>query len=360
MKCAMADFRFLSGAAALVAALASVDPAAACSRILSADNGQAVVVGRNMDWVEDMRTNLWAFPRGIARTGLSGDGNAIAWTSKYGSVAASSYDVGSADGINEKGLVANMLWLAASDYGKRDTRVPGLSLSLWAQYMLDNFATVAEAVAATERRDFQIVPAVFKVAGADMAAAIHLSLADASGDSAIIEISAGSTPHVYHDRAYTVMTNDPPFADELKNLGRYKGFGGTEQLPGTTEAADRFVRAAYYLKHLPQPRNYRETIAGVLSVARNVAQPFGSSDAKHPDLSHTIWRTVADATDRIYYFESSLSPNIVWVRLDGLDLAAGTPVRKLDLVHGGDLVGDVTAAFTPSAVPDFCKGTPQS
>lgn len=344
---------------ATIVTLAGANLADACSRILWADNGQAVVVARNMDWIEDMRTNLWAFPRGVTHSGLSGDDNSVRWTSKYGSVAASAYDVGTADGINEKGLVVNALWLAASDYGRRDLKVPGLSLSLWTQYMLDNFATVDEAVAATERRDFQVVPASFMVAGAKQVATIHLALADAGGDSAIIEITDG-TPHVYHGRAYTVMTNDPPFAEQLENLKRYQGFGGTERLPGTTEAADRFVRAAYYRQHLPKPSNYRETIAGVLSVARNVTQPFGSSDTenptKHPDLSHTIWRTAADATDRIYYFESTLSPNIVWVRLDALDLAAGAPVRKLDLVHSGDLVGDVTAQFKPAAPLTFIKG----
>ncbi len=342
-------------ALATILTLTGVPLADACSRILWADNGQAVVVARNMDWIEDMRTNLWAFPRGIARSGLSGDDNSLQWTSKYGSVAASSYDVGTADGVNEKGLVVNALWLAASDYGKRDPKLPGLSLSLWTQYMLDNFATVDEAVAATERRDFQVVPASFVVAGAKQAVTIHLSLADASGDSAIIEITDG-TPHVYHDRAYTVMTNDPPFAEQLANLKRYQGFGGSERLPGTTEAADRFVRAAYYRQHLPKPSNYRETVAGVLSVARNVAQPFGRSDASHPDLSHTIWRSAIDATDRIYYFESTLSPNIVWVRLDALDFAPGAPVRKLDLVRDGDLVGDVTAQFAPAAPFAFVKG----
>lgn len=350
------SFRSRTLALAVTLMFAGTGLAAACSRVLWADNGQSVVVARNLDWVEDMRSNLWAFPRGIARGGLSGDDNSITWTSKYGSVAASSYDVGTADGINEKGLIANALWLAASDYGKRDQRVPGLSLSLWTQYMLDNFATVAEAVAATEKHDFQIVPTSFVVAGADMAVTIHLSLADASGDSAIIEITGG-TPHVYHDRSYTVMTNDPPFAEQLKNLQQYQGFGGTERLPGTTEAADRFVRAAYYRQHLPKPSNYRETVAGVLSIARNVSQPFGSSDARHPDLSHTIWRAVADATDRIYFFESVLSPNIIWVRLDGLDFAAGAPVRKLDLVHeGGDLVGDVTGSFKSSEPLVFRKG----
>lgn len=351
----MKRIRPLIGAIALAVACCGADLGFACSRVLSADNGQAVVVARNTDWVEDMRTNLWAFPRGIARSGQSGDNNAIAWTSKYGSVIATAYDLGTGDGLNEKGLIANLLWLASSDYGKRDPRVPGLSVSLWAQYMLDNFSTVAEAVAATERRNFQVLPGVFKVAGKDMVVTVHLSLADATGDSAVIEITDGGTPKIYHDRSYTVMTNDPEFPEQLENLRRYQGFGGREPLPGTTEAADRFVRAAYYLEHLPKPNDYREAVAGILSVARNVAQPFGRSELKHPDLSHTIWRTVADATDRIYFFESVLSPNIVWARLDGLDLEAGAAVLKLDLVHGGDLVGDVTAAFKPSAPFAFRK-----
>jgi len=51
-------------------------------------------------------------------------------------------------GIHEKGLGANLLWLTEADYGTRDAKVAGLSPALWAQYNLDNFATVAEAVAA--------------------------------------------------------------------------------------------------------------------------------------------------------------------------------------------------------------------
>ena len=31
----------------------------ACSRVLSANNGQAVLVGRNMDWPENVDSSLW-------------------------------------------------------------------------------------------------------------------------------------------------------------------------------------------------------------------------------------------------------------------------------------------------------------
>ena len=268
--------RLFSSAVALLLLLGGIDIAAACSRVLWADNGQAVVVGRNTDWAEDPRTNLWAFPRGIAHSGLSGDANSLSWTSKYGSVTASFYDLATLEGLNEQGLVAELQWLTEADYGKRDPKLPGLSLSLWAQFMLDNFATVDEAVAAMEKHDFQIVP-MQHVPGTDAVATVHLSLSDATGDSALVEIVDGGRLRIYHDRKYTVMTNSPPFPQQLANLKRYQAFGGTEPLPGTNEPADRFVRAAYYVQNLPQPKDLRETIAGILSIMRNVAQPFTRS-----------------------------------------------------------------------------------
>jgi penicillin V acylase-like amidase (Ntn superfamily) len=53
------------------------------------------------------------------------------------------------------------------------------------------------------------------------------------------------------------------------------------------EEADRFVRAAYYLKNLPKPADYRECVAGVLSVMQNAAQPFGTAGPARPNISAT-------------------------------------------------------------------------
>jgi len=145
-----------------------------------------------------------------------------------------------------------------------------------------------------------------------------------------------------------VMTNSPPFDKQLEGLKKYKGFGGEEELPGSVKAADRFVRAAYYVGWLPEPKNQRQGVAGVFSVMRNVAQPFGTSKADEPNTSQTIWRTVADLTNGVYYFESTTSPNIVWVKLKGLDFSEGAKVQKLDLVNNPDRVGDVTGAFQPA------------
>jgi penicillin V acylase-like amidase (Ntn superfamily) len=145
-------------------------------------------------------------------------------------VAAVVYGFASADGMNEKGLDANILWLAEADFGSRDDKLPGLSLSLWAQYYLDNFATVAEATAATEQGRFQLVPVIVGVKK-KMSSTVHLSLADKTGDSAIIEYIGGKVK-VYHGRNYTVMTNSPTFDRQLELARDYKGWGEINRCPG--------------------------------------------------------------------------------------------------------------------------------
>ncbi|WP_349318418.1 hypothetical protein [Chitinophaga sp. MM2321] len=72
-----------------------------------------------MDWKDDIAANLWVFPRGMARNGEVGP-QSLKWTSKYGSVVSSAWDIATVDGLNEKGLVANVLWLVESSYPKFD------------------------------------------------------------------------------------------------------------------------------------------------------------------------------------------------------------------------------------------------
>src|SRR5699024_10515848 len=64
-----------------------------CTRVLWQDAGDAVVVGRNMDFAHDLLTNLWKMPRGVRRDdGVTGK---LSWESKYGSVIAAGYDIAS-------------------------------------------------------------------------------------------------------------------------------------------------------------------------------------------------------------------------------------------------------------------------
>ena len=88
----------------------------ACTRVVYIGQNGMVVTGRTMDWKENLKSNIYVFPRGIERSGAD-QGNTIHWKSKYGSVITAGYDIGTSDGMNEKGLVANLLYLAESASG---------------------------------------------------------------------------------------------------------------------------------------------------------------------------------------------------------------------------------------------------
>lgn len=319
-----------------------------CTRVLWGDANGAVLVGRNMDWVDELETALWVLPRGQERNdGLAGT---LAWVSQYGSVVASQYDLIATDGVNEAGLCGHLLWLAESDYGVYDPGRPALGLSVWLQYVFDNFASVADAVAWMEATDVQVVSMVDPIYGRHIT--LHMALEDASGDSAIIEY-IGAEMVIHHGPQYTVVTNSPSYDQQLENVKRYEGFGGTLPLPGSTEADARFVRAAFYLDRLPQPEDQAEGVAEMMSIMRNVAQPFGTPDLERPNISTTVWRTASDLTALRYIFESCYKPNIVWVDLGKLDFAVGAPSRKLDVTGVGWLVGDVSDKFEARPVLEF-------
>lgn len=339
---------------ALAVLLIGVTGAICCTRIVYLGPDGRILTGRSMDWKVDVVTNLWILPREVERTGLAGP-NSIRWVSKYGSVVATGYEVTSADGLNEAGLAANLLWLVESEYPKLGGNIPALSMSLWAQYMLDNFATVKEAVDAANRGAFAVVTS--QVPGEERLATMHLSLSDKSGDSAIMEYIGGKL-HVHHGREYQVMTNSPTYDEQLALVKYWTEVGGTVMLPGTNRAADRFARANFYVKAIPQVEDQLTATAGVFSVMRNVSVPWGITTPDQPNISSTRWRTVADHKSLLYYFESAVTPNIFWVDLKRIDFSPGSGARTLRLgpnqssVFSGEVSGQFEAAtpFTFASV----------
>jgi choloylglycine hydrolase len=208
------------------------------------------------------------------------------------------------------------------------------------QYFLDNYATVAEAVEAQKKSNYQIDSLILPNGFPTL---VHLSISDKSGDSAVIEYINGKAK-IYHDKRYTVMTNEPTYDKQIENLKQYRTFGGDKSLPGERTPTDRFVRAAYYANNLPKPVNQDEGAAFIFSVIRNISVPFGKPDPKRPNVSSTIFRTVMDLTGGRYYFESTYAPNVVWIDYNKIDFSKGMPEMELQVEKKiFSLNGDVTS-----------------
>jgi len=355
---------FVAIAVLMAGSILTTTPVNACTRAMYVGEDGTVITGRSMDWMEDMQTDLWVFPRGIERNGNAGPDSAT-WTSKYGSVIASAYNIASADGMNEKGLVVNMLYLAQADYGA-DTKNPPLSIGLWAQYVLDNYATVDDAVKGLNDKPLHIIAPKLPNGSA---ATLHLSVSDPSGDSAIFEYIDGQLI-THHGKEYIVMTNSPVYDQQLALNSYWERIGGTAFLPGTSSAADRFVRASFfmntvtkklnpsYIADVPGQTYAHQAVGQALSVIRSVSVPIGIVTPGEPNIASTLWRTIADQKNLVYFFDSATLPNTFWVPLNQMDFSESAKPMKLAIAGGHYYAGDASNHFVEAKPFSFMNADP--
>lgn len=316
--------------------------AQACTRAFMNMYPGYMVSARNLDLFSPVDPSLVITPRGVAHNG--GDAkNAARWKTQYGSVVVYADGVFPMDGMNEKGLAGHTLFYMDGSQQQQDHQdKPVIESRAWLSYILDNFATVDQAVNAI-RQDVRLIAAHMPIDYASDTK--HIAIEDVSGDSAIIEIDDGKV-NIYHDKTYRVMTNPPSYDRQLKNLAKYQNAKRSE-IPGGLEADERLVRASYDLKSLPQPDNKNQAQGFILSVVNNVAYPIGlptepdeqkvtdmyAKYSKRPQQNKgigTYWTAISDLSNGEYHFKSTFAASQVWVSLRDINFNQGQPVRQIN------------------------------
>jgi len=321
-----------------------------CTRVLYTTEKNQSYVGRNMDWADNPLPQLWAIPKHVKRKARAKTktGEEFTWTSKYSSIIVANFDCATSDGLNSKGLTTNILWLAPSEYpnpSEKEGYYP-MSMSIWAQYILDISATVKDAVIAMNNIYIQTA----NIPGGEkegVEAKCHLSVGDKEGNSAIFEYIGGNL-HVYTNvdidtEAYNhyvkkydkdqmrVMTNDPQFDTQIESLTywdelnkKYEKNGNPALLPGSNWSISRFVRATYFTRQLPDNDNVGKELALALlsTVINNAAQPIiKNENTDTPDLSRTQYTSFADQKSLQYFYRSGYGPFLIWVNLKEIDFS---------------------------------------
>jgi choloylglycine hydrolase len=128
-------------------------------------------------------------------------------------------------------------------------------------------------------------------------------------------------------------------------------------VPGTNRATDRFARLSYYINEATQTADPRRAVATVFSIMRNASVPIGIKIPGQPNIADTLWLTVSDQKNKVYYFQDTNSPSILWVKLNELDFETGSGPRKLQLDGNPDVGGDQTKNFKPAALFEFLGPT---
>lgn len=309
-------------AAAVFAALPNAGRA--CSTFMISQGGR-IVVAKNFDML--VREGcLFVNKRGVEKFALSPNAtNPARWTSRYGSVSfnqvAREYPMG---GMNEAGLVVEIMWLDTARYPVPDDR-PVIPELQWIQYQLDNCATVDEVLA---------TDAVLRIESTGKP--VHFFVADRSGDAATVEFVDGAlVSHRGESLPAPALTNDT-YDESIAYLGRHEGFGGGKRPVGGWESLDRFVGCARAARDARRVRTGR-LVPYAFESLRGVAQGDG-----------TVWSIVYDVKKRIVRFRTVGMPRIRVLALKDCDFSCDTPVLSLDLF--ADLEGNVAPRLEPCTV----------
>src|SRR5439155_4033925 len=171
--------------------------------------GNDVVVGKSYDW-NMSQGFVMVNPRGVKKQALPMTPNPARWMSKHASVTFNQYGRELPNGgMNDAGLVVEVMWLDSSTYPPPDAR-PSVTELQWIQYQLDNFAAVKEMIDAAD-----------EVRVARIHGKVHYLACDKSGDCAAFELLGGKLSVSHPAR---VLTNDT-YADSLAYRGEPKGRG---------------------------------------------------------------------------------------------------------------------------------------
>ncbi|WP_318476823.1 linear amide C-N hydrolase [Photobacterium leiognathi] len=230
-----------------------ISTANACTRVLWETKDHGTFVSRTMDWSESTNPYLASFPQGTMYSTHLSHENMV--TSKYAVTGITAYGV-ILDGINSEGLSGNVLYDAGMDLGKDNNKQTDGAIT-YLRHLLSQYKTVEEVVKAAAI----MAPNEELIDGIPIRIALHISFQDPSGDSAILEWRDGK-PQIWHGKQYTVMTNQPGYAQHLANVKRSaRGWGEQEKqwsqtnlgTGGNTNPEDRFIHATYFSKHLTEP-----------------------------------------------------------------------------------------------------------
>jgi len=260
-------------------------------------NGKTVLLGKNFDWTFDQGYIIKNSRTTTKNAYCTHSGTPASWTSKYGSITFNQNGKEMPyGGMNEKGLVVEMLWLEDTRFNISDNK-NYLNELEWIQYQLDNFQAVDEVVANIE--NLKIYPIKGK---------IHYILADTNGKSVIIEYLDGK-PKIYEKEANScqAITNKSVVFSE-KYIDNLQGIPKKN-----TSEIYRYHQLENQIKKLKGQNDFSEKTA--FQMLKSISIPNG--------VFKTVWSIVYNLESKTISFLSHSHKKTKQINLSNIDFEQG-------------------------------------
>lgn len=221
------------------------------------------------------------------------------------------------DAVNEKGLcIAGLNFVGNARYGKdREGRLNLAQYEL-IPYLLGSCADLKQALKYIENLNLTDTPY-----RDDMPVAqLHWLIADRTGAVTVESVDEGI--RVY-DNPVGVLTNNPPFREQLLNLTDYRRLSprdtentfsdkvglkpysrgmGAIGLPGDLSSKSRFVRAAFVKLNSVSGDSEEESVNQFFHILGAVEQPRGACAVGEDGYEITVYTSCCNATKGVYYY----------------------------------------------------------
>lgn len=296
----------------------------ACTDIQIITKDHSIIVGRTMDFTIETKPKIKIFPRNKTFSATApNNSESFKWKNKYAYLAITvmGYDNITPDGINEKGLSIEGLWLPETQYSKPKPQEysQSISISELAMWILGNFSSTTEVENAISNINIwgNSIPPIG-------VAPIHIVLHDKSGNSIVIEFINGKTK--IYENSSQVVTNSPTYDWQLTNLRNYitltnqnyaskeidgktlletgsgTGFFG---IPGDYTPPSRFVKIAALNYFADKQTTAQQGVILMAHIINNVDIPLGTVQQKTTQgeilKNHTQWSVIKDLSNMQLY-----------------------------------------------------------
>lgn len=243
------------------------------------------------------------------------------------------------DAVNEYGLgMAGLNFPKNAAYLKPQDGKINLAPFEMIPYILGSCKTVAEA----ERllKDVNVADIHFNKELPNTP--LHWMISDGTG-SIVAEPMQGGLK-VYKNPV-NVLTNNPPFDVQLKNLDNYahltneeKKDGGDPRyfsrgsgavgLPGDWSSQSRFVRAVFVTRHILPAQTPLGGVQAFFHALSSVAMPDGCVKLKEGVYEKTVYSCCCDTQNGIYYYTTYSNPQPAAVKLSSVGLDGALPLFR--------------------------------
>ena len=251
------------------------------------------------------------------------------------------------DAVNEKGLgMAGLNFVGNAFFGNAVAAKDNVPVFEFIAWILSRCATVQQARKLIEKINLTNEPFSAQLP----CASLHWLIADR--EEAITVEAMADGIHI-HPNPVGVLTNNPPFGQQLFRLNDYRHLSpkdpentfakdlklslysrgmGAMGLPGDLSSPSRFVRAAFVKLNSVSPETEEKSVSQFFHILGAVDQQRGCCDVGEGKFEITIYTSCCNADRGIYYYTTYDNHQITAVDMHKENLD-GTALARFPLIQ---------------------------